>query len=336
MTTTTRAPRIATDRDGREVRTFRSTLEARDDGGLAYVIEGVAAATGVAYSMGAYEEVVAPGAFSETLAKRPEVVMLTNHEGLPLAKSSIPPGSPGHLGLSEDSNGLRVFAQLDRDDPEAVTLVRKIRSGLMSDMSFAFRVERQSWSADRTLRTIESVDLHRGDVSVCTFGANPNTSVTARSRTGRRGSSLATYQARARALELAGPRTKAGRRTSRSPMTAADINDLPDSAFAYIEPGGKKDSGGKTVPRSLRHYPIHDAPRVRNALARAAAAIQAGGAAAAIAKKAMPAIKAAAKKMGIGEPAKKSATGYETARRTGNVRTFQYRAEALRLRTGRR
>jgi hypothetical protein len=60
-------------------------------------------------------------------------------------------------------------------------------------------------------------------------------------------------------------------------MSTADINDLPDSDFAYIEPGGKKDDGGKTIPRSLRHYPIHDAAHVRNALARASAAINAGG-----------------------------------------------------------
>lgn len=51
-------------------------------------------------------------------------------------------------------------------------------------------------------------------------------------------------------------------------MKTSSINDLPDSAFAYIEPGGKKDSEGKTTPRSLRHFPIHDASHVRNALAR--------------------------------------------------------------------
>jgi hypothetical protein len=55
---------------------------------------------------------------------------------------------------------------------------------------------------------------------------------------------------------------------TKAEMSAADINDLPDSAFAHIEPGGKKDDEGKTVPRSLRHFPIHDAAHVRNALAR--------------------------------------------------------------------
>ena len=60
------------------------------------------------------------------------------------------------------------------------------------------------------------------------------------------------------------------------------INNLPDAAFAYIEPGGTKDEEGKTVPRSLRHFPHHNAnvksgsendtvdkPHLRNALARA-------------------------------------------------------------------
>jgi hypothetical protein len=51
-------------------------------------------------------------------------------------------------------------------------------------------------------------------------------------------------------------------------------NDLPDSAFMHIESGGKKDSEGKTTPRSLRHFPYKDADgkvdiiHVRNAIAR--------------------------------------------------------------------
>jgi hypothetical protein len=78
-------------------------------------------------------------------------------------------------------------------------------------------------------------------------------------------------------------------------MTAASIDDLPDSDFAYIEPGGKKDDEGKTTPRSLRHFPIHDAAHVRNALARLSQSP--------FGDKARAKVEAAAKKMGIGEPA---------------------------------
>ena len=51
-------------------------------------------------------------------------------------------------------------------------------------------------------------------------------------------------------------------------------NDLPDSAFLYIEAGGKRDSEGKIKPRSLRHFPYKDADgkvdraHILNAIAR--------------------------------------------------------------------
>lgn len=77
----------------------------------------------------------------------------------------------------------------------------------------------------------------------------------------------------------------------RAAMSSGAINDLPDSAFAYIEPGGTKDDSGKTTPRSKRHFPIHDAAHVRNALARAPQSP--------FGKQAMPKILAAAKKFGI-------------------------------------
>jgi hypothetical protein len=63
-------------------------------------------------------------------------------------------------------------------------------------------------------------------------------------------------------------------RVSEAEWSTEYINDLPDDAFAYIEPGGEKDEQGKTVPRSLRHLPYKnaqgelDAEHVRNALAR--------------------------------------------------------------------
>ncbi|MDQ2875618.1 MAG: HK97 family phage prohead protease [Actinomycetota bacterium] len=74
-------------------------------------------------------------------------------------------------------------------------------------------------------------------------------------------------------------------------MSTSDINDLKDDQFGYVEPGGTKDSSGKTTPRSLRHFPIHDAAHVRNALARAPQSP--------FGDKAMPAIKKAADRLGI-------------------------------------
>lgn len=42
-------------------------------------------------------------------------------------------------------------------------------------------------------------------------------------------------------------------------VTPVNPNLLLDSAFLFIEPGGQLDDERKTVPRSLRHFPIRDA-----------------------------------------------------------------------------
>lgn len=97
-------------------------------------------------------------------------------------------------------------------------------------------------------------------------------------------------------------------------MSTADINDLPDDAFAYIEPGGSKDSEGKTTPRSMRHFPVHDAAHTRNALARMGSSP--------FGDKAKPAILAAAKKFGIdvsGHESKSSGAPLELRRRRGSM-----------------
>jgi hypothetical protein len=87
---------------------------------------------------------------------------------------------------------------------------------------------------------------------------------------------------------------------AKAEMSSKSQNDLPDSAFAHIESGGKKDASGKTTPRSLRHYPVHDKAHAKNALGRAQAQINSGDAdAKRIARAALPKIKSAAKKFGI-------------------------------------
>ena len=63
---------------------------------------------------------------------------------------------------------------------------------------------------------------------------------------------------------------------SKATWSAAEVNDLPDSSFLYIDTDAAtgKDENGRTVPRSARHFPYKDAdgkvdlPHLRNALAR--------------------------------------------------------------------
>ena len=49
-------------------------------------------------------------------------------------------------------------------------------------MSFAFLLEEGWWSDDFTTFRISKLDIHRGDVSVVNYGANPYTSIEARQR----------------------------------------------------------------------------------------------------------------------------------------------------------
>ncbi|MFJ5644051.1 HK97 family phage prohead protease [Streptomyces sp. NPDC093223] len=118
-----------------------------------------------------WTERVDPGAFDVTLRAKPDLHLLINHEGMPLARTKS-----GTLQLSTDSKGLLVEASLDRRDPDVQRLETKMERGDMDEMSFAFRVKGDAWSDDDTERTLTEVSLHKGDVSVVNFGANPATS----------------------------------------------------------------------------------------------------------------------------------------------------------------
>jgi HK97 family phage prohead protease len=125
---------------------------------------------------GGWTEIVDRGAFDRTLREKPDLHLLINHEGMPLARTKS-----GTLQLGTDRVGLLVGADLDRRDPDVQALEVKMGRGDMDQMSFAFRVKEQVWSEDQTERRLTEVSLHKGDVSVVNFGANDATSATLRS-----------------------------------------------------------------------------------------------------------------------------------------------------------
>jgi HK97 family phage prohead protease len=119
-------------------------------------------------------EKIAPGAFSKTLQETPDVRLLANHEGLPMARTKN-----GTMRLYEDETGLYFEAEL-ANTQEARDLYTLVARGDVDQMSFAFRVIRQNWSKDRTERTLTEVSLADGDVSIVTYPAYTATSVEAR------------------------------------------------------------------------------------------------------------------------------------------------------------
>ena len=160
---------------GREVRRLAtSEMECRKaDGQVTF--RGLASSTDSPYDMGWYSETIRSGAFDETLARRPDVQLLINHEGLPLARTTN-----GSLTLEATERGLEFNATADDSDPDVARIANKVDSGLMDQCSFAFRVVRQTWDEDYTERQIKEVSLDRGDVSIVNYGANPNTNVSLR------------------------------------------------------------------------------------------------------------------------------------------------------------
>lgn len=122
---------------------------------------------------GGWTEVVSPGAAARTLNAKPDVRLLINHDGLPLARTKN-----GTLQLDEDKRGLIVTAPgLDPANPRVQELRSVMGRGDVDEMSFAFRVSRQEWNDDYTERTIREFDLsvQGSDVSIVTYPANPAT-----------------------------------------------------------------------------------------------------------------------------------------------------------------
>ena len=110
---------------------------------------------------GEYTEVVVPGAFRITLTESPDVSLLIDHQGLPLANTKA-----GTMELAESERGLDVVARLDPANPMSKQVISGVTRGDIKEMSFSFRAVLQDWNEDYTYRRLTQLNLHRGDVSV--------------------------------------------------------------------------------------------------------------------------------------------------------------------------
>lgn len=148
--------------------------ELRSGASDSLTLEGHASVVDRGYEItdmfGTFTETVRSGAFTRTLNAKADVMLLVNHDGLPLARTKS-----GTLKLAEDKTGLHVLADLEPTDPDVQRIQPKMARGDLDEMSFAFRVVQQKWNEDYTDRQILEVNMHKGDVSVVNYGANPAT-----------------------------------------------------------------------------------------------------------------------------------------------------------------
>lgn len=164
--------------DGRKahrVEVRRNTIEARAKGDNGIIIEGYAATWDTFYPVAGgppygWVETIARGAVDKSIAEKDDVRLLTNHEGLALARVK-----DGDLELRSDDIGLWFRATLDGNRTDARDLAAAIESGNVDQCSWAFVVLRQEWNTDYTERTITEAKMF--DVSVVTYPANPATIV---------------------------------------------------------------------------------------------------------------------------------------------------------------
>lgn len=184
-----RANRPTERRAGEDAGSFRGLvtdasmkLRAAADGGSGSEFWGLACRVNFGYEMydwaGPYTESVDPSAFDASLARADlDVPLVLQHVDLRrIARTTIPVGELGHLSLSVTEDGLECLAPaLDLSDPDVDYIARKIRSGLVTEMSFKFRITKGQWSPTWDEYHIQEVDLHRGDVAICGYGANPGT-----------------------------------------------------------------------------------------------------------------------------------------------------------------
>lgn len=162
-----------------ERRALAQPLELRDakDGTGNLVLEGYAS-TWDEYDCyggpqaGGWVEQIDRGGMKRTLTENPDVMLLVNHEGLPLARTKS-----GTLALKEDKHGLFMRAMLDPEDPDVRQIAPKLKRHDLDEMSFAFRVKDQVWNNNYDHRLITELSLQKGDVSVVNYGMNPNTHV---------------------------------------------------------------------------------------------------------------------------------------------------------------
>ena len=223
------------------------TAEVRAAGDDALVVEGYASNFDVEYDLGYFKETVARGAFDDVM--QDDVRFLLNHTGAPLARTTN-----GTLELSVDDQGLKYRAAL-ADTQDGRDLYKLIKRGDISQSSFAFTIEADEWSEDRSTRTITKVGKLL-DTSAVTYPASPTASVYARNmaEAAQEVEELKDEQVAAEPVEekRAEPETiKTEPRNFTQNITKMTLNDLKGQRNAnyeeFVAIGQKADSEGRVM-----------------------------------------------------------------------------------------
>ena len=148
------------------------TVEVREAEGEEMVLEGYAAVFNSETDLGHFREVIKPGAFDDVMTN--DVRALINHDpNLVLGRTTN-----GTLTLEQDERGLKYRVKLGGQQ-YAKDFYESVKRGDISQSSFAFTIDKQSWNEERTVRSVDKV-RQLLDVSPVTYPAYAAATVQAR------------------------------------------------------------------------------------------------------------------------------------------------------------
>lgn len=162
------------DRNIRQVRSIASEFKTREDGEEKRIDGYFAVFDSVYQITDNMSESVARGAFADTLGN--DIRALIDHETMYVLGRT----QAGTLELREDEHGLYGSILLNPNDQDAMNLYARVERGDVSQCSFGFNIleEDTEINGEKVHWTIKKVELF--EVSVCTFPAYAETSVSAR------------------------------------------------------------------------------------------------------------------------------------------------------------
>ena len=162
----------------REYRSSPLLSMAQEGEERSYIVEGYATTFEQPYVLVHFDgidymEVIDRHAFDET--DMSDVIMQYDHEGKVIARQKN-----GSLTINTDDHGLHIRADLS-GSTAAKEMYEEIRAGLVSEMSFAFSVEEESYNEENHTRRILKIrKLY--DVSAVSIPANPATAISVSTR----------------------------------------------------------------------------------------------------------------------------------------------------------
>lgn len=168
--------------ESKEIRSFDFDINATENEERGKYIEGRAIVYNQRTNLGWYDEIIASDALKDTDLR--DVRLLVNHntDMIPLARSRNN-NANSTMQLTVDEDGMGIRANLDvENNADAKALYSAIERGDISQMSFMFVVDRDSWDdleSDHPTRTITGIKRVM-EVSAVIFPAYTQTSLQAR------------------------------------------------------------------------------------------------------------------------------------------------------------